>query len=131
MRTFPFLLITAAVIVAGYSSRAQREIGRASATSDPATLALHPGYNDYVRRAILTNGTEAGIISCRDGSSARFWFRSHHLTHDKGGTLFRFNDGSEVFMSGYFCCEVQFPEQQFASLTELRAFIRKHGGVRP
>jgi len=129
MRTL--LVIAFAAILTGCASRAQREVERASAASDPASLTLERGYNDYVRRAILTNGTEAGIISCRDGSSSRYWFRSHHLTHDDGGTLFRFSDGSEVFMSGWFCCEVQLPEQQLASLVELLAFIREHDGVSP
>src|ERR1051325_4029875 len=124
------LLITFAVILAGCASRAQREVERAS-TSDPASLALDPAYNAYVRRIILTDGTEAGIISCRDGSSSRFWFRSHHLTHDVGGTLFRFSNGTEVFMSGYFCCEVQLPEQPLASSAELRTFIQKHHGISP
>ena len=128
MRTL--LLIAFAAILTGCGSRAQREVRRASA-SDPASLSLERGYNDYVRRASLADGTEAGIISCRDGSSSRYWFRSHHLTHDDGGTLFRLSDGSEVFMSGWFCCEVQLPEQQLASLTELRAFIREHDGVSP
>ena len=82
-------------------------------------------------RRYLADGTEAGIISCRDGSSSRFWFRSHHLTHDDGGTLFRFSDGIDLFMSGWFCCEVQLPEQQLASLVELRAFIREHDGISP
>ena len=124
------LFIAFAVFLAGCASRSQREVERASAF-DPVSLSLERAYNDYVRRSILADGTEAGIISCRDGSSSRYWFRSHHLTHDDGGTLFRFSDGSQVFMSGYFCCEVQFPEQQFASLAELRAFIREHGGVSP
>ncbi len=95
------LVIAFAAILTGCASRSQREVERASATSDPASLTLDRGYNDYVRRAILTDGTEAGIISCRDGSSSRFWFRSHHLTHDDGGTLFRFSDGTQVFMSGF------------------------------
>jgi hypothetical protein len=60
------------------------EVERAS-TSNPASLSLERAYNDYVRRAILADGTEAGIISCRDGSSSRYWFRSHHLTRDDGG----------------------------------------------
>ena len=125
------LLIAFAAILTGCGSHSQREAARASATSDPASLSLGRGYNDYVRRSILADGTEAGIISCRDGSSSRYWFRSHHLTHDDGGTLFRLSDGTEVFMSGYFCCEVQLPEQQLASLVELRAFIREHHGVSP
>ena len=125
------LFITFAAILAGCASRAQREVERVSAASDPASLTLERGYNDYVRRARLADGTEAGIISCRDGSSSRFWFRSHHLTHDDGATLFRFSDGTELFMAGWFCCEVQLPEQQLASLVELRAFIREHDGISP
>jgi len=121
------------VMVVAYAnaSHTRSDLERISTKSDPTSLALELAFNDYVRRAILADGTEAGIISCRDGSSSRFWFRSHHLTHDNGGTLFRFSDGTELFMSGYFCCEVQLPEQQLASLVELRAFIREHDGVSP
>lgn len=124
------LLITFTVIFAGCASRSQREVELAS-SSDPAAFPLERGYNDYVRRIILADGTEAGIINCRDGSSSRYWFRSHHLTNDDGGTLFRLSDGSESFMVGYFCCEVQLSEQQLESLVELRAFIREHHGFRP
>jgi hypothetical protein len=126
-----FLLITFALVLTGCASHTRSDLVRISTASDPSSLTLERGYNDYVRCAILPDGTETGIISCRDGSSSRYWFRSHHLTHDDGGTLFRFSDGSEVFMSGWFCCEVQLPEQQLASLVELRAFIRQHDGVRP
>ena len=124
------LLITFAVLLSA-CSRTRSDLERISAGSDPPSLTLERGYNDYVRRTILADGTEAGIISCRDGSSSRFWFRSHHLTDDDGGTLFRFSDGAALFMSGGFCCEVQLPEQQFASLSELRAFIQKNDGLRP
>ncbi len=129
MRTL--LLITLAVILAGCVSRSQREVQRVSATCDPPSIPLAPGFNDYVRRAILPDGTEVGVIRCRDGSSSRFWFRSHHRTRDDGCTLFRFSDGTEVFMTGYFCCEVQLPEQQLASLAELRGFIQEHDGISP
>jgi hypothetical protein len=129
MRTL--LVIALAAILTGCASRTQRELQRISAASDPAALSLEQGYNDYVRRAILADGTEAGIICCRDGSFSRFWFRSHHLTRDDGGTFFRFSDSTAVFMSGYFCCEVQLPEQQMATLDDLRAFIQKHHGVSP
>ena len=94
------MLIAFSVILTGCTSRSQHEVKRASTSSDPAALPLERGYNDYVQRAILADGTETGIISCRDGSMSRFWFRSHHLTHDDGGTLFRFSDGTEIFMSG-------------------------------
>jgi hypothetical protein len=129
MRTL--LIIAVGVVLAGCASRTERELQRISMTSDPASLSLEQGYNVYVRRAALADGTEAGIITCLDGSSSRFWFRSHHLTHDEGGTLFRFSDGTEAFMSGYFCCEVQLPDQQIASLLDLRSFIQQNHGVSP
>jgi hypothetical protein len=67
----------------------------------------------------------------KDGSSAKYWFRSHHLSDDLGGTIFTMSDVSQRFMSGYFCCEVQLPDTQLASLDELRAFIREVDGERP
>jgi hypothetical protein len=94
-------------------------------------LKLERAFNEYVRRAILDDGTEVGVITFRDGSSARYWFRSHHLTGDEGFTLFRLSDGTEISLRGYFCCEVQLPEEQLGSLDDLRAFIREHNGVSP
>jgi hypothetical protein len=125
------LLMMFTVLVSGCGSHTRSDLERISAASDPASLTLAPAFNDYVRRVILADGTETGIISCRDASSSRYWFRSHHLTHDDGGTLFRFSDGTAIFMSGYFCCEVQLPEEQLASLAQLQAFIREHDGINP
>jgi hypothetical protein len=34
-------------------------------------------------------------------------------------------------MAGGFCCEVQLPEEQFATLADLRRFIVKHDGTPP
>ena len=45
-----------------------REVERVSSTADPASLSLEPGFNTYVRRAILPDHTETGIIQCRDGT---------------------------------------------------------------
>lgn len=118
-------------MLTGCTSATRRDLLRISAASDPISLNLEPGFNAYVRSTSLADNTEVGIIMSRDGSSARFWFRSHHLTGDDGGTLFRLSDGEELFMSGYFCCEVQLPEEAFASLDELRAFVRKYDGTSP
>lgn len=98
---------------------------------DPASLSLEPGYNDYVRRAILKDGTEVGIIQLHDRTTSQYWFRSHHLVDDIGGTWFRMSDGTTSYMAGWFCCEVQLPEAQLKSLGDLKAFIRKHHGTSP
>lgn len=94
-------------------------------------MQLEAGYNSYVRRTFLADGTEAGIIQMRDGATAKYWFRSHHNSEDRGGAWFSMSDGTQLFMSGYFCCEVQLPETQLASLEALRAFIRQNDGVDP
>ena len=98
---------------------------------DPASLALKPGYNDYVRLARLENGTEVGIIQLQDGTSSQYWFWSHHRGDDMGGTWFRMSDGTTSYMAGWFCCEVQLPKEQLKSLNDLKAFIRKHHGTSP
>lgn len=124
-------LLVLLALLAGCGSPTRRELEQIGDRSDPRSLALVPGYNDYVQRAVLADGTEAGVISFRDGSSSRYWFRSHHLTDDMGGTLFRLSDGTELFMSGWFCCEVQLPEQQLSSLDALREFICENDGISP
>ena len=98
---------------------------------NPAHIELHPAFNHYVHHTILPDGTETGIITLADGDFAQFWFLSHHLTDDIGGSLFKFSDGAEIFMSGYFCCEVQLPHKRPASLAALNAFIKSFDGARP
>ena len=130
MRGLLPLVAIAGLLVACQSSTF-RKLKATSRVTDPAVITLQEGFNDYVRCARLDDGTQIGMIQCRDGSSSRYWFRSHHLTGDDGGTLFRFSDGTEHFMVGGFCCEVQLPQQQLASLAELQAFIRKKDGISP
>lgn len=48
-----------------------------------------------------------------------------------GGTWFFMSDGSKKYLAGYFCCGLHLPEEQFASLSELKDFIKKHDGTRP
>ena len=98
---------------------------------DPSALTLDAGFNDYVRRSFLEDGTEVGIIHLKDGSTSKYWFRSHHHVDDMGGTWFQMSDGTTTHMAGWFCCEVQLPVNQLASLDELKAFIRKNHGVSP
>lgn len=99
--------------------------------NDPAKLSLEEGFNKYVRRTQLNGLTETGIITLKDGSSSKYWFQSHHLTKDAGGTWFVMSDGQEMFMAGWFCCEVQLPDEQLESLPALRQFIRKHHDIAP
>lgn len=96
----------------------------------PELAKLEPGYNSYVQRA-FSEQTEYGIINISDGSKVWYWFRSHHLTDDMGGTLFEFPDHQFYYMAGWFCCEAQFPDAPFKNLSELKGFIRNHHGVSP
>ena len=122
-------LSTLAFVNSAGSTRAQLE--RISALSDPASLPLSRGYNDYVQCCSLADGTEAGVVKFADGQTARYWFRSHHLTNDIGGTLFLLSDNTRLYLAGWFCCEVQLPERQLLSSAHLREFVRDHQGVAP
>lgn len=123
------LAICAVLIACSYSI--ESKLKAVSAANDPNSSALEEGYNSYVRRAFLVDHTEIGLISMKDGSWSKYWFRSHHHTGDSGGTLFRLSDGTEIFMAGYFCCEVQLPEGQLESLQALRTFVSQHDGWNP
>lgn len=99
---------------------------------DPGTMELEDGYNSFVKNIMLCDAkVETGIVSLKDGASAKFWFRSHHLAKDIGGTWFFMSDGSRAYMAGYFCCEALFPEEGFASLDELKTYISGHNGDIP
>lgn len=99
---------------------------------DPASRTLEVGYNKYTKRAFLKDvEIETGIITLLDGDTVKYWFQSHHLRDDSGLTLFRLSDGSEKVLRGWFCCEVQLPEEGFANKEALLSFIEKKDGVGP
>lgn len=128
------LIIALCVVLSSCSTSAQdieRQLREISKSKDPRTLVLEQGFNSYIQRTFLEDHTEVGIIRLKDGSYAKYWFRSHHITDGSSGTLFQLSDGSEIFMEGYFCCEVQLTEKQMYSLQDLRTFIKKYDGVAP
>lgn len=125
------LLLCSILSSCGYSPLVRWSLERISRQTDPSKLVLGSAYNDYVKRMILKHGTEVGIIQLKDGSWSKYWFRSHHLTHDIGGTVFEMNTGKRFYMAGWFCCEVQLPEKQLDSLAAFTAFINEHHGQGP
>lgn len=98
---------------------------------DPAKIATSEAFNSYVRRAIVGQGIEVGVITLTDGTYAKYWFESHHLGDGIGGTIIELGDNTLLFMAGYFCCEAQFPETQFASFDDIRQFVSQHDGIYP
>ena len=99
------------------------------ATYEPDKMPLGKGFNFYVQRhRPIKDLSEVGIITLNDGSIVKYWFVSHHQARDMGGTLFRFEDGKEIFISGYFCCELTLPEEGFSSIPALQSFlVANHG----
>jgi hypothetical protein len=41
------------------------------------------------------------------------------------------SDGTRSYMAGWFCCEVQLPDDQLAPLDALKKFVREHHGIAP
>ena len=126
------LLLCVILLLAGctnYSTKAPLE--KITEQYDPSSMQLQQGPYSYAKRASLEDGTELGIIWMKDGSSSKYWFRSHHLVNDIGGTWFSMSDGRKMYMAGYSCCEIALPKEQFESLSDLRKFVRKHHGRIP
>ncbi len=106
----------------------------ASARHDPASVVLElPGTLASIRRTQLKDNIEAGLITLGDGARVRYWFCSHHLVRagDPGATLFRLPDGSDLWMDGYFCCEMDPPEESLVSVAALRSFAPAMDGQSP
>jgi hypothetical protein len=101
-------------------------------SKDPSGLSLDPGYNKYVKRAFLKDEEiETGIITLQDGEIIKYWFQSHHLRNDSGLTLFRLSDGQDKIMHGWFCCEVQLPEEGFRNRQTFLDYVAKYDGIEP
>ena len=81
---------------------------------------------------ISNDGVEYGIITLKNNQQIKFWFVSHHIMSDKGGTIYEFPDGEKIFISGMHCYEVQFHDAN--SLKDLPAFqnyIEPKNGTKP
>gem|GEM_PF-1415050 len=101
---------------------------------DPSAMVLElPGAHASIRRTQLKDNIEAGLITLGDGARVRYWFCSHHLVEggDLGAPLFRLPDGSNLWMDGYFCCEIDPPEDSLVSVVALRSFAEAMDGQSP
>ena len=125
------LLLILAVGLCGCRENAREKVTEAAREYDPKALDLHEGFNDYVRCSREVPELEIGVITLGDRDEVRYWFASHHATRDQGCTRFEYSDGSERFLDGAFCCEVQLAEVQPANRTQLDAFLDSREGVRP
>ena len=73
-----------------------------------------------------------GIITLKDGKKVKFWFLSHHLTSDKGGTIYEFPNGEKIFYSGMHCCEVQFYQpESLVNLKTFKKYLDNNNGIAP
>jgi len=100
---------------------------------------------DFTKLDPLRNNLESnrdsliqyGYLHLKNGEKIKFWFLSHHLVDDIGGTIYEFPNGEREFCSGMHCCEVQFYEFGGESLEELknstnfRKYIKENDGIRP
>ncbi len=104
---------------------------QASKENDPSRFKLMDGSNHYIRRMSLSGGIECGIVTMKNGEEVKYWFLSHHGSGDLGHARFEFPGGRVRMMTGYFCCEVMFPQDDFESVEELDAFLAGVDGKGP
>jgi len=131
-----FVLIGLVAVAVWYwgSPQSRRMVQLAASLHDPSAMVLElPGAHASIRRTQLKDHIEAGLITLGDGARVRYWFCSHHLVEggDLGATLFRLPDGTDLWMDGYFCCEMDPPEESLVSVTALRSFAAAMDGLNP
>ena len=84
----------------------------------------------------ISDGIQYGFIHLKNGENVKFWFLSHHLTSDIGGTIYEYSNGKRQYCSGLHCCEVQFYEngklgKTFENDMELKRFVSERDGIKP
>lgn len=82
------------------------------------------------------DNVQFGIIRLENNDTIKFWFLTHHITNDKGGTIYEFPNGKKEFYSGFHCCEVQFIKNgiepiKFSDSADFKKFVEKYDGVKP
>jgi hypothetical protein len=132
MKGIPLVMVLATMLC-GCSPResSRARVERVSTTSDPDTLTLEKGFNDYVRCSRELPDYEIGVIRLGDGARVKYWFMSHHTSRDQGCTKFLFDDGATRFLDGAFCCEVQLADEQPGNRAALEAFLDTREGIHP
>ncbi|MCX2745593.1 hypothetical protein OO013_17055 [Mangrovivirga sp. M17] len=91
--------------------------------------------NDSIS-ADLQENIQYGLIHLQNGEQIKFWFVTHHLTSDIGGTIYEYPNGERQFCSGLHCCEVQFYEQglpgkTFKNTDEFKLYVTERNGIKP
>ena len=93
---------------------------------------LKVGFDKNVKREFTKDGIEFGIITLEDSTKIKYWFQTHHISEDIGGTLFELPNGKLEFIKGYFCCEVQLPKNgKFKNVEEFITEMKKKNGIQP
>lgn len=103
------LVVLGAVVASLYWHRTELRLRYARA-SFPAGWAPKGGWPVNKGPGRVSGGVQVGTVALGDGSRVPYWFLSHHHTSDYGGTLFELRGGRTVFMEGFFCCGVDFPD---------------------
>lgn len=94
---------------------------------------LNKGFDKNVMRAFYDNGVEYGIITFPNKDTVNYWFLSHHIAaYGSGGTLFEYPKNKLTFIKGYFCCEVQLPQNgNFENANEFLNTMKELDGINP
>lgn len=79
-----------------------------------------------------TSPVERGIVLLGSGQVVRFGFLSHHLSADRQSHAYFETDGYRRFVTGFFCCGVDFGERaRPADMKALDAYLTEMDGVPP
>jgi hypothetical protein len=75
---------------------------------------------------------ERGILVLKNGEIVRFAFISHHVSKDGNSHSYFQGNKYRKYVTGWFCCEVEFfRQQQPKDIAELDFLLSKYDGVSP
>ncbi len=98
---------------------------------DPSAMSLGNSPLIHKSWAHLPEGIEIGLIHLKDRGTVKYWFISRHEQPGIGITRFDFPDGTTAYLRGYFCCEVQMPDEAVGDKQALLAFIGRSNRIHP
>jgi hypothetical protein len=126
------IIIFCASFLTSCSNKTEQYL-RAVHQADTLNFAiLKDGYDKNTQNAITQDGLEYGKIAFPNKDTVKYLFMSHHGAEDIGGTLFVLPNGESKFIKGYFCCEVQLPNDgNFSSAEALMNEMEKLDGTEP
>lgn len=124
-------LILMVVYFVWMSAAPRIRVEMAAAKYNPSTLKLRHYEIAHKSSVTLNNGIQVGLIHLDDGEVVKFWFVSKHIQPGLGLTRFTFEDRTNAYLRGAYCCEVHVTKDSVKDKNALMSYIHQNDGTPP